>query len=506
MTQLLNKKKKLLIIMLLLIQAALYGREGNFSSYLRIFDYPEITEKISRLEFREMNRTIVADDGVKYPDKLIRLYILSSDITHEQTFNSYLENFRSRVEKAGKIIREKGYDRKLNRYNLAEFLLHFLHDEYFLTQQRGNAAGYNIGIRETLDSGKFNCYKSALIYNAFLQYFGYRTSLVSVPDHIYSLIDINGTAIDVETTNRYGFDPYNAGKGRYRRIFDKKNIKFDVVYYRKKIPMDNISAVVQVYNNRSLLFSGDMNYSGVPVEKSYSRAAALSLIGSYLSSGDENYIVNNTLYKVFQFTRSIIEKNPEKIHREYVRYTKILDHEIFERFSAKHRYNIEVLSGNAVTAIRRKQVKNTDKNNMREVLKLFINESMTAKKYIRENRDILNSLWNNSIVEFNSLLGKKYTPGDLENIKKYGRLIMEMLNDPVFNNVNFIQKYREQYRGNICIFIDNLGIKKLNARDWREADRIYREGREFLQKELKINSGYYYKLIIKHHNFAKKNL
>jgi hypothetical protein len=27
-----------------------------------------------------------------------------------------------------------------------------------------------------------------------------------------------------------------------------------------------------------------------------------------------------------------------------------------------------------------------------------------------------------------------------------------------------------------------------------------------LQKELKINSGYYYRLIIEHHNNAKKNL
>jgi hypothetical protein len=502
-----SKKIKLLIILpLLLWGAALQGREGNFSSYLQIFDYPEIKEKISPLEFREMERTVVTDQGVSYPDKLIKLYLLSSDITDEQTFNRYLEDFKSKLNKARKIIREKGYDRKLNRYNLAEFLLHFLHNEYFFTEQRGSAASYNIGIRETLDSGKFNCFKSALIYNAFLEYFGYRTSFVLVPNHIYSLIDVNGTTINVETTNRYGFDSFNSGKGKYRRVFDIKNISAGVKYYRKKTPMDNISVVIMIYVYRSHLYSGEKKYSDIHIEKNYPRAAALSILALYLNYSDKSNIADNTLYKVYFVSKNNIDKNPEMIDVEYRRYSKILDHKLFERFSAKHRYNIEVLAGNAVAGIRKKILNNTDMNNMQEVLKLFINESISAKKYIKRNRDIRNSTWNNSIVEFNSLLLKKYSPRDLESIKKYSRLLMNMLNHPVFKSGNFIGKYLEQYRGNICIFIDNLGIAELNSRNWRETDGIYREGLEFLQKELKINSGYYYRLIIEHHNNAKKNL
>ncbi len=482
------------------------AREGNFSSYLRIFEYPEIREKITKLELREMNRTRVTHRGVSYPGRLIRLYLLSSVISDEETLGRYLQNFENKIAKARRIILEKGYDKKLNRYNLAEFLLHFLHNEYFRTEQRGRAAGYNIGIKETFDSGSFNCYKSALIYNAFLEYFDFRTGLISVPKHIYSLVDINGLQIDVETTNRYGFDPYNAGKGRYRRIFQKENIHFNVNYYREKEPRDNVSAVVQVFNNRSLLFSGDMSYSGIDVERDYSRAAALSLFGSYLSYNDERYIVENTLYKVFQLSKSIIDKSPEKIDLEYRRYSRILEHPFFTSFSGSHRYNLEVLAGNAVTGIRKRKIRQTGADKMQELLRLFINESVSAGRFIKKNRDIRNSIWNNSIVEFNSLLEKRYPPGNLENVKIYGRLILDMLDHPVFKNSEFIKKYLVQYRGNICILIDNLGIAELNRQNWRGADAIYREGLVFLQKELKINSGFYYRLLMKHHMYAKKNL
>ncbi len=496
----------LIILLILTGPASLDAREGNFNSYLLIFEYPEIREKISKLELQEMNRTLVTQRGVFYPGRLIKLYLLSSGITDEETLGRYLQDFENRIAKARKIISEKGYNKKLNRYNLAEFLLHFLHNEYFTKEQRGRAAGYNIGIRETFDSGKFNCYKSALIYNAFLEYFDFRTGFISVPKHIYSVIDIDATPIDVETTNRYGFDPYNAGKGRYRRIFHKKNIHFNVSYYREKSPMDNISVVIQVFNNRSLLYSGDMSYSGIDVVKDYSRAAALSLFGSYLSYNDERYIVDNTLYKVFQLSKNNIDKNPEKIDLEFRRYSRILEHPFFKRFSEKHRYNIEVLAGSAVTGIRKRKVMNTGSDNMRELLKLFINESVSAGIFIKKNRDIRNSIWNNSIVEFNTLLEKRYPPGNLENIKIYGRLILDMLNHPVFRNGDFNKNYLVQYRGNICILIDNLGIAELNRQNWKGADKIYREGLVFLQKELKINSGFYYRLIIKHHQYAEKNL
>jgi hypothetical protein len=502
------KKKSLLILLpLLLWGAALDGREGNFSSYLRIFDYPGIKEKISPLELREMDRIVVTDRGISYPDKLIKLYLLASDITDEKTFNRYLNDFKSKLNKARKIIKEKGYDRKLNRYNLAEFLLHFLHTEYFFNEQKGSAAGYNIGIRETFDSGKFNCFKSALIYNAFLEYFGYRTSLISAPNHIYSLVNINGITISVETTNRYGFDPYNTGKGKYRKLFDKEDIIFGIKYYREKVPMDNISVVVLIYVHRSHLYSGEKYYPGIQIEKNYSKAAALSILSSFLCYSEKSSIIENLLFKVFYLSKHKIDKNPEIIDVEYRRFAKIIDHHYFQKYSRKHWHNIEAAVVESFSRIRERKLNKTGTDNPQTVLKLHIDEIESINSYIKKNINIRNRGWNNSIIDFNKIIKSKYDSGNLDNIKRYGRLIMEMINNPVFRNSgSFIKKYRDMYLNNISISINNLGIVELNKQNWREAHRIYREGLDFLQKELKINSGYYYRLIIEHYNYAKKNL
>ena len=81
---------------------------------------------------------------------------------------------------------------------------------------------------------------------------------------------------------------------------------------------------------------------------------------------------------------------------------------------------------------------------------------------------------------------------------------MKFLTYEIFYKTDFIKKYLNQYKNNTTIFIDNFGISALNKQDWRRADKIYRDGKAFLKKELKIIDGYYLDKINEHHNYAKR--
>jgi tetratricopeptide (TPR) repeat protein len=57
-----------------------------------------------------------------------------------------------------------------------------------------------------IDTGRFNCLSSTLLYNCILEDFGFDSSAVILPSHAYTLLTINGRDIDVENTSPYGFD------------------------------------------------------------------------------------------------------------------------------------------------------------------------------------------------------------------------------------------------------------------------------------------------------------
>ena len=86
----------------------------------------------------------------------------------------------------------------------ADFILNFIHSNllrsYSLTQS---------GIDTMLTTGRFNCVSSAVLYMILCKSVGLEVSGVIVRDHAFVMVHIDGAAIDVETTNRFGFDPGN---------------------------------------------------------------------------------------------------------------------------------------------------------------------------------------------------------------------------------------------------------------------------------------------------------
>ena len=468
---------------ILILSSGAPGTAANpFLDYLEIFDYREIRENIRPAELEEFGKIRISGGVISYPENVLKLYIIASEVTDPEEIGAYMERFRSLKrladEKLGKL--------SLNRYNTAEFLLHFLHDTMFRENQTGELSSYNIGIRETLDSGKFNCYKSALIYNGFLEYYGFSSAYVWVPNHIYSSVIIDEKPIDVETTNRFGFDPRDAGSPAYARKFHQKNVQLLKHSYGSKKPLDNFSVMTHVYVNRSNIYSGLVSYEGPRMGKNPGRAAALSVLGNYLNIQGDREIRDNMLYKIFLITQESLASNPGAIDPERTRYRKILDHPLFMDLRGVHLRNLEVALARAIQETRERRAAGAPGGDMKALREIFGDEISMARKYIEENIQVRQGTWNNSIAAFGTILEKRIPQNDLEGIMSYGRLMMDLLSAESLKENNFVEKYIRMYQYNTAAWIYNLGVPLVNGGEHARAHEIYTRAIRFLTGELRM--------------------
>ena len=85
----------------------------------------------------------------------------------------------------------------------AERLLKFLHDG----PMKGGYEARQTDLHTILDTGKFNCVSSAVLFNVIGRRLGLELTGVEVPQHVFSLLRDGEKTIDVETTSPQGVDP-----------------------------------------------------------------------------------------------------------------------------------------------------------------------------------------------------------------------------------------------------------------------------------------------------------
>ncbi len=484
----------------------IFASGTSFGKYLYSIDYPEVKQSLTGREVNEFSRINIYGNQTVYPDRVIKLYLLASGITEEKEWDRYLERFTDLVDGAMESINSNSYLRKLNTYNKTEYLLHYLHDNLFKIELKGASSGYNIGIRSSFDEGKFNCYKSSLIYNAFLEYFNINAFYMSVPNHIYSAFRVNGKIIDVETTNKYGFDPWDRGLPQYRRAFDRKNVQFQRTTYRSKQPMDNLRVLVQVYNNRSILYAGEMTYPGIDASRDLHRAAALSLLGDFLSNGRDEYIIHNTLYKLFMVTNENLEKNPFLLDKEYRRYDQVLQNSRYSKYAVRHYRNLEIATSRSLAQIRDARLKRVNGDPVEGSLEILARECENANKYITRNSSIRFTVCNNAMVRYSNILERELPQDNLGNIMRYSRQILKMFSLDVMERDARIQQIKPRFVRMISARINNLGADAMNNGEWRTADSIFTRGIRFLQHEIKEYDRTIMNSMLQNHRTVKKKL
>jgi len=126
-----------------------------------------------------------------------------------------------------------------------EFILNFLHKNYLKSYSL-----YQTRIDTVLSNGVFNCVSSAVLYVILCESAGIRTSGVITKDHAFVIVHIDNQDFDVETTNRFGFDP-----GNKKEFHDSSGKTTGFAYvppqnYRDRQTISKIELISIILNNR----------------------------------------------------------------------------------------------------------------------------------------------------------------------------------------------------------------------------------------------------------------
>lgn len=460
-----------------------------FSEYLNKFRlYPEVLSRISSLEKQEFARIQYQGDGAVYSGDLISLYLLVSGQEVQKRFKDYIIQFNDLFAKIKKDI--QNYESKqgnLNAYNKSEFILHLLHRYQFRVSLSGPSTGYNTGISETFDRKEFNCYKSALIYNAVMQREGIESRYVTVPLHIFSEIKIEGKWIQVETTNAFGFDPYNSGYPKFQRVFDRPNIKFPPKQYSSHDFVDNVTILKNILNNRALLKSGENLYNYLRMDYDQERAAALIVMASYLYKDKINTVHSNLLSIFLDLAKRNLERDPYMAEKEWQRFIPLAKSFPYSKYADSPLHNISIYLSNALESRRDKAVLEIEKikanteTRLTQSLQHYQLFVRNAQKFIY-SKDIKENTLYDSVVDWERYVSKYYSKNSFDGIKGYAFFLAKFISNPILQRSSKSRALINNVKRIPAISMYKLSVTSLNARDYKHALHDLKAAKVFLDQ------------------------
>lgn len=182
-----------------------------------------------------------------WPERLSELQIIESSLSASglsgERLDLYMKRYIRFVDKFTKKILPSIKD--------GDDLLLWIHSNLF-TDYRLDQSSMDI----LLDTGKYNCVSSAILYLVLSKATGFMTEVIEVPDHAFCRVKTADGWIDVETTTPYGFNP-----GEKKEFVDDfKRTGFVYVpsgnYSDKKILSDKEAVALIIQNRMSLLQKG----------------------------------------------------------------------------------------------------------------------------------------------------------------------------------------------------------------------------------------------------------
>jgi|GEM_PF-3517754 len=434
--------------------------------------YPDVRAALTDYERAEYDRIKISGNTITYDRPLIHLYLLASGVDNAADMQRYTSQYDALIKKAKSGLSAAKY----NRYNTAEYLLHFLHDELFKNETAIQDNGFNIGIRETFDKGSFNCYKSALIYTSVLESFGYECYYVLVPMHIYCVVKIDGREIEVETTNRYGFDPHDRGAPASKRVLDKSGVIFDKKNYSNRQMVDTVSVVNIILNSRLLLYAGDMKHPSEQVPQSFERAAALGMAAFYINNGDGN-IKNNLQNVLFHIADSASQKQTSQFAAQYTRMRAFVGRSEFAGSNDFSIRNLGVLAAN-VADIQRKQTVPSI-NSLPALAEFYLGQLEFVDQYI-EKEDVHDNTQYGTLLNFYNDAKRYLNEEDLRSVEEYARFIKKVFYSPKKSSAASKKKYESMGAQFAIAAFSNHVAYLAQRRDYTQARRAAEYALEWL--------------------------
>ncbi|MCL2400544.1 MAG: hypothetical protein FWC91_12470 [Defluviitaleaceae bacterium] len=195
----------------------------------------------------------------------------------------------------------------------AEFILTFLHGNILRAYSL-----YQTRVDTVFTNGRFNCVSSSVLYMILSTSAGINTSGVITRDHAFIIAHIDGQDIDVETTNRFGFDP-----GNRREFHDEFGRVTGFAYvpaqnFRDRQTISQIELISVIFNNRIVQAERQNRFvEAVPlaVDRTAMLLGDLSSANRFESQGSESIFADprrELLDRLINYGASLLRSNREE--------------------------------------------------------------------------------------------------------------------------------------------------------------------------------------------------
>ncbi|MCL2800949.1 MAG: hypothetical protein FWD28_04245 [Treponema sp.] len=380
----------------------------------------------------------------------------------------------------------------------AEFILTFLHRNVLR-----NYSLYQTRIDGVLTNGSFNCVSSAVLYIILCESAGIRTSGVITRDHAFVIVHIEGEDIDVETTNRFGFDP-----GNRREFHDQFGRLTGFTYvpaqnYRDRQTISKIELISLIMNNRIADNDRASNFANsVPI--AIDRAALL--FGESLIVNAEAYSSvflfsdprKDIMDRLINYGAFLLRANREE---EAIRWAEAAS-SMYPDVNRWGEYSLAAVNNRITRFVRDRRIADA-KNFLENNKNIITEESYLHLEIIIIDADLLNRANASSTAEQGdaiindieqALKNGKTTSGRAAELITYTvqRTAAALCAPPARNwraAINYIEaaatrfgenRELEQalrtYRGNLATDYHNRFAAEWNRRNYDEAERILNEG------------------------------
>jgi hypothetical protein len=243
--------KRLMFFFLLLFCGFLFAQ--NFPSLEPSPEVYAYAEKLSR------------STSASYWRDLAETALWASSVNTENQAGAYLETITGAVNALASDPNLPS-DPKAR----GEYILVYMHKNFLKSYSERQTR-----LDELLRSGRYNCVSSAVFYMILSLSSGLDAGGVMTKDHAFATINTGRERIDVETTNRYGFDPGN--RKEFQDSFGKATgfAYVPAKDYRDRTVINPPELVSLILSNRIAEMELRNNFSGA-VPLSINRKALLS--------------------------------------------------------------------------------------------------------------------------------------------------------------------------------------------------------------------------------------
>jgi tetratricopeptide (TPR) repeat protein len=171
--------------------------------------------------------------------------LIASGATDHAKLQAYLKKLDELEKQARKDL-----EGAKTPYEKGKKLLEFIHAG---PMAKGYVSGQT-NLDALLDTGKFNCVSSAVLYNVLGRRFGLDLWAIEIPEHVFSCLHDGDKRIEIETTNKLGFDPSRDPEAR-KKVMPAGKVYMPARNTKDRREINELQLVAVICSNQSVELS-----------------------------------------------------------------------------------------------------------------------------------------------------------------------------------------------------------------------------------------------------------